>query len=208
MVDDLNMPLDQVPDLHHVVRKLKWIQLSFGREADALGEKYDYAFSVDERGLAAAFLTWADVFEMHRSEAPRNRTDFTVFSGGLMLRELLRTAPVKSRAKGKVAESIPADPMDRICAFWPEGFFCTTYCLTLVRAVLKSDFNTSAVLSPSFEDLRVWQSFRENIAEDVGLAVPFFDLFLGREPNWIEPEHFLGRPALRDADLLPLQQRN
>lgn len=208
MVDDLNAPLEQVGDLHHIVRKLNWFQHSIGKEAESLGKKYSYGFVVDDRSLAAAFLKWAEVFEMDRAEAPRNRTDFAVFSGGLMLRELLRAAPVKSWAKGKVAECIPADPMAEICQFWPEGFFYATYCLTLVQAVLKSDFHTNVALSPDFEDLRVWESFRENIQQDVGRAVPFFDVFLGRDPNWSGPEYFLSRPALRDAHLVSASAEN
>jgi hypothetical protein len=197
MVDDFNLPLEQVRDLRHVVRKLNWFQRSVAKEAEALGKKYGYAFAVDNRTLAAAFLKWAEAFEIDHSEAPRNRMEFAIFSGGLMLRELLRATPVKASAQRKATERLPDDPTARICDFWPEGFFYAAYCLTLVRAVLKSDFHTNAALDPSFEDMRVWQSFRENAAHDVGLAVPFFDLFLGRDPNWAGPEFFLSRPALR-----------
>jgi hypothetical protein len=203
MIHERDVPLDQIRDLHHVVRSLKWFRQFFREEAEALGKKYNHTFVVNDRNFSEAFLKWAEVFEVYRTEAPLNRAEFAVFSGGLMLRELLRATPVKTKAKGKIAECIPADPMAEICDFWPEGFLYATCCLRLVRTILSMDFNTNVALSPCFENLRIWESFRENVLQDVGLAVPFFDLFLGREPNWTGPEYFRSRPVLRDASLLP-----
>jgi len=199
LVHDLDLPLDQVHDLRHLARRLTWFQHYFKKEAEEFGQKYNLAFAINDRRLAAAFLNWANVFERDRPDAALNRADFAVFSGGLMLRELLRANPVKAKEIGKVTECIPADPMAAICEFWPEGFLYTNCCLALVRAILKTDFNTNVALSPQIGELRFWESFRENVHEDVGRAVPFFDVFLGREPNWNGPEYFRSRPASRDA---------
>ena len=117
-----------------------------------------------------------------------------------MLRELLRANPAKAKAVGKVIECIPADPMAAICEFWPEGFLYTTCCLSIVRTILKTDYNTNVALSPQMAELRFWESFRENVDEDVGRAVPFFDVLLGREPNWSGPEYFRSRTGSRGAD--------
>jgi hypothetical protein len=194
MVDDLDLPLDQVHDLRHLARRLTWFQHYVKKEAEEFGQKYNYVFAINDRRLAEAFLNWANVFEHDRADAALDRADFAIFAAGLMLRELLRASPAKTKEVGKVTECIPADPMAAICDFWPEGLFYTTCCLTLVRAILKTDFNTNVALSPHIKELRFWESFRENIDEDVGLAVPFFDVFLGREPNWSGPEYFRSRP--------------
>jgi hypothetical protein len=200
MVDDLDLPLDQVHDLRHLARRLTWFQHYFKKGSDEVGQKYNVAFAVNDRRLAEAFLEWANVFEHDRPDAARDRADFAVFAGGLMLRELLRANPAKAKERSKVAECIPADPMTPICAYWPEGYLYTSCCLALVRAILKADFNTNVALAPQMSELRFWESFRENVHQDVGRAVPFFDVFLGREPNWSGPEHFRSRPASRGAD--------
>jgi hypothetical protein len=198
MVDEFDLPLEQVHDLRHVVRRLTWFQHYFKKEADELGKRHNCAFAINDRRLGEAFLSWANVFERDRSDARLDRADFAIFSAGLMLRELLRAEPAAAKATAGIKECIPADPLAAICEFWPEGFLYANACLALVRAILAVDFNASVVLSPHFRDLRFWESFRENVAEDVGLAVPFFDVLLGREPNWSAPEYFRSRPALRD----------
>jgi len=35
------------------------------------------------------------------------------------------------------------------------------------------------------------------LREDPALAVAFFDVFMGVEPNWVFPESFLSRPAVQ-----------
>ncbi len=198
MVDESDLPLEQVHDLRHVVRRLTWFQHYFRKEADEFGKRYNCAFAINDRRLGEAFLSWANVFERDRLDARLDRADFAVFSAGLMLRELLRVEPATAKPRARITECIPADPAAAICEFWPEGFFYTNACLALARAILAVDFNANVVLSTHFHELRFWESFRENVAEDVGLAVPFFDVLLGREPNWSAPEYFRSRPALRD----------
>jgi hypothetical protein len=200
MADDIEVPLDQVDDLRHIARRLTWYQRYFRKEAEECGKKFNVVFTTNNRRLGAAFLNWADAFEHYRAEAAVNQSDFTVFAGGLMLRELLRENPATATEVRKVTECIPADPLAAICESWPEGFLYTFCCLTLVQAILKSDFNTDAQLSPQMGELRFWQSFRENVQEDVGRAVPFFDVFLRREPNWVSSEYFLSRPASRRGE--------
>ena len=126
MVDELDLPLDQVNDLRHLARRLTWFQHYFKKETEEFGRKYNVAFTINDRRLSEAFLNWAGVFEYDRSDAALDRADFSIFAGGLMLRELLRANPAKAKAVGKVIECIPADPMAAICEFWPEGFLYTT----------------------------------------------------------------------------------
>ena len=220
MSDDAKQPLESVPDLRHRVRRLHWFRQSFKDEATALGARYGFTFQVDDRALVEAFFAWATAFEAERAGSQRDRRDFAIFAGGLMLRELLRASPARSDAKGHFNASIPLhptladpilpDPMARICAFWPDGYFYTNYCLTLVRAILEQDFDVHISYNPQLQDLRVWQSFRENFAENPSLAVSFFDVFMGQVPNWTFPEYFLSRPHVRLREALaaePATQR-
>jgi hypothetical protein len=197
MILNLNASLD-LPDLRHRVRRLNWFQQSFRNNAVAMGERSGRAFAIDDRALASAFLNWADAFTRERGDSKFDRRDFVMYSGGLMLEELLRAKPARS-ARTDVGESPPADPMAAIRDFWPEGFLYVNYCVTVVRAILKSDFDTTVAFDPCFEDIRIWESFRENVGDDPSLAVPFFDLFLGGAPNWTSPNSFFSRLETRNA---------
>ena len=150
-------PLAEISDLRHRVRRLHWFRQSFTAEAEELGRRYGFAYEIDDRALVEAFFHWASIFERERVGSTRNRRDFAVFAGGLMLRELCRANPARSDQRGQFDKLIPPDPMARICEFWPEGFLYTTYCLTLVRAILEQDFDVHAPEPPQLEDLRVWQ---------------------------------------------------
>jgi len=203
MIEAMEPPLEQIPDLGPPVWRLHWFRDAFRGEAKAVGARHGVAYSIDERALVEAFFEWASAFERERSGSNRDRRDFAIFSGGLMLRELLRAAPAKGVLAGKVGESVPPDAMARICEFWPEGFLYAQYCLTLVRGILEQDFDLHPAGGAAVEDLRLWQSFRENFAENPSTAVAFFDVFMGQEPNWDAPEYFLSRPAARRAASLP-----
>ena len=212
MSNDAQQSPGSVPDLRHRVRRLHWFRQSFRDEAVALGGRYGLAFQVDDRALVEAFFAWATAFEAERGGSQRDRRDFAIFAGGLMLRELLRASPAKCDAKGHFNASLPpdfvltdpilTDPMARICAFWPDGYFYTNYCLALVRAILEQDFDVRVAANPQVQDIRVWQSFRENFAENPSLAVSFFDVFMGQEPNWNFPEYFLSRPHVQRREAL------
>ena len=204
MIVNLNTPLG-LPDLRHRVRRLNWFRQSFTNEALLVGERYGRDFAVDDRALAGAFLNWAEAFAHERgnssAESKLDRRDFVVYSGGLMLRELLRAKPAKS-GNAAAPERSSADPIAAICDFWPEGFLYVNYCLTVVRTILESDFDTKLKIGPCFEDRRAWESLRENIGEDASLAVPFFDLLVGGAPNWTSPDNFLSRLTTRGAESL------
>lgn len=197
MRDDVNQPLQQVSDLRHRVRRLHWFCESFKRETQALGQRHGITFSIQDRALVEAFFNWAARFESERAALTRNRRDFAIFAGGLMLGELLLTGAVKAGSGAPSAPMIPPDPAAPVIAFWPEGFLSTHYCLTLVRAILEQDFDVRPAPNPQLGDLRTWQSFRENFRSDPTLAVAFFDVFMGVEPNWVFPHSFLSRPSLQ-----------
>ena len=197
-------PFADVSDLRHRVRRLTWFQESFAHEAATLGERHGLRFSIDDRALVAAFFGWVRAFDRERASSDRNRRDFVVFAGGLMLYQLLSAGPARAHALQTPRVSILPDPMARICAFWPEGYLYTSYCLTLVRAIHEQDFGGMDPPNAHELDLRAWESFRENFREQPYLAVPFFDIFMGIEPNWLVTGTFLERPAAKAAALRKL----
>ena len=189
--------LTEISDLRHRVRRLRWFRETFRDRADELGRRFHFRFKLDERVLVSAFFRWATAFEPQRADSGLNRRDFAVFAGGLMLRELCLADPAQKVGKGQFDNLIPPEPMARICEFWPEGYLYTTYCLTLVRAILEQDFDVVVPDNPQITDVRTWESFRENFRQDPASAIGFFDLFMGVEPNWRFPEHFSSRPGAR-----------
>ena len=197
-------PFSEVSDVRHRVRRLTWFQESFRQEAAILGERHGLRFSIHERALVSAFFGWVRAFDRERAASSRNRRDFAVFAGGLMLYELLSAGPARARALQTPPVSIPPDPLAGICSFWPEGYLYTAYCLTLVRAVHEQDFGGMDPPNANELDLRIWESFRENFREQPYLAVPFFDVFMGVEPNWSITGTFLERPAAKAAALRKL----
>jgi hypothetical protein len=200
MIVSLNTSIE-VSGLRHRVRRLNWFRQSFKDRAVALGERYGWDFAIDDRALASAFLNWAEAFARERADAQRDRRDFVIYSGGMMLRELLRAQPVRS-FRNNIETPVMADATVVICDFWPQGFLYVNYCETIVRSILENDFSITIAVDPRYEDLRTWESFRENVGQDPSLAVPFFDVLFGGAPNWVWPYSFLSRLSAQEAGRL------
>lgn len=193
--------LTESPDLSDRVRRLKWFRQSFHEMADDLGRRFHFSYSIDDRLLGDAFFRWARQFERERANSARNRMDFAVYAAGLMLRHLCGLNPAEKTGEGHFENLIPHEPMASICQFWPEGYLYTTYCRTLLQAILEKEYAVRAPEPAELGDLRVWQSFRENFRQDPTLANAFFDVFMGVEPNWSFPEHFMSRPGANAGTL-------
>ena len=191
----------KISDLRHRIRRLQWFRQSFHEVADDIGRRFHFLYAIDDRLLVDAFFRWARQFELERGEAGRNRLDFAIYSAGLMLRELCSVNPARKTGAGQFENLIPPEPMAKICEFWPEGYLYTIYCRNLLQAILEQEFQVEAPDVPELRDMRVWESFRENVHENPLLAGPVLDVFMGVEPNWAFPEHFLSRPGAKAAAL-------
>lgn len=195
----LQQELVLIPDVRHQVRHLKWFRVSFRRCADLVTKHFGPQFDIDDARLAAAFLNWAERFEQQRGYSQLEPRDFAVFASGLLLQELLREKPVEIKpAPAGRAAGVPLS-LDAVVDFWPTGFLATSYCLSVLNAVATQDFQAPFALRPEAEDLRTWQSFRENIREEASRAVGFLDLFVGNQPNWEQPDWAPARPRMRRA---------
>lgn len=176
-------------DTSHAVRRLRWFASSFRSEVARLSAETGVEFHIDEARIARAFVGWLRAFKAQRPPAGSDLRAFSCFAAGLMLQQLIRHEPLTVTAISPQADA--AHP----ARFWPEGYAYVDYCLGVCAAVLKQEFGTSMTRPPDFLDLRLWWSFRENVREDPGLAVGFFELFCGMQPNWTMPTVF--SPRLR-----------
>ncbi|MBV1705528.1 MAG: hypothetical protein KGI57_03005 [Hyphomicrobiales bacterium] len=186
---------DDAPDLGHRARRAHWFRSAFKDAASTLGARHGIEFAVDERALMAAFFAWARIFERERPGAALDRADFSTFAGGLMFSELVRATPVRARG---VPAPDAADPCAPVRAFWPEGWLYAEFCASLAGAVIEQG-GAAATRAPAFVDLRFWESLRENVDAEPGLAVAFFDALMGVAPNWNSPDLFAARPAALKA---------
>lgn len=200
----VDMPDSSNAPVRKSARRLRWFKETLYRQIDALSKQTGVEYSVDDNAVRALFLRWLEAFERQRPEILDDREDFVDFASGLMLRELISSKPV-----GVLAMPPNADPSNP-AYYWPEGYLYVVLCLNIRAAVFEQDFDIEKHVSPNMEDLRTWWSFKENVeAEDPNLAISFFDLFAGSEPNWSMPDVFSARRghAERDSFIETFAQR-
>jgi HAD superfamily hydrolase (TIGR01509 family) len=188
--------------IRRAARRLRWFKTSFQKQVDAISAESGVHFEVDSGRLVQVFLTWLREFEAQKPHSPRARHAFVGFASGLMLRQMIKTQPL--RVLSVPTDADPANP----AYFWPEGYVYAAYCLNVRRAILEQDFDEARQVSPDFDDLRVWWSFKENVSENASYAISFLDLFAGETPNWDFPSVFFSETSaplrLRRARSKPL----
>lgn len=174
----------------------------FSRTVDLALQQFNARYGVElrltQRSLTRAFLEWMRRFDAQRALADRDRRDFSHFAAGILLSSLIRNrsaeAGAGTGAKGRAGDL--ARPEEALVSFWPEGVFYFEFCITVLDKVLAEQDLEGIHLSAEALQLRSWASFRENVASDPDLAIPFLDLFLGGDPNWDFPKAARFRSAL------------
>lgn len=170
--------------LRIAVRRLRWFKSAFAAYAETMGRDLGCRFQVDDTKLAAAFLRWLEAIERQKPSDKSQRRDFFEFAAALMLRELTADMPLSAQGAPTRAKAESA------AAFWPEGYCCTLFCLSVHAAAMQQEFHEATDLDPAFEDLRHWWSFKENTMQDAGFSSGFLQMLLGHEPNWMMPDVF------------------
>jgi hypothetical protein len=188
---------EDVADIRHRVRQLRWFKTTFKQHARLIAGRYGVPYEIDDGRLTEAFLNWAEAFSQDLGYSDLDRRDFITFAAGLLVRELLRSAPASAGAPTGEAPRT-ADATGSIARSWPEGFLYTNYCLCVLHIVLEQE-GVRLTLPTLADDLRTWWSYRENVGDDASLAIPFFDLLTGNEPNWYFPASVVSRRAVRRA---------
>lgn len=173
--------------LRVAVRRLRWFRAAFAACVEATGQECGCRFEIDQGKLTEAFVAWLRAIDRQKPADKAERRAFFEFAAALMLRELTRAMPLRAlSAPSRVAANSPA-------AFWPEGYACTAFCLTVFGAASEQEFHDRPALAPAFGDLRQWWSFRENAGDDPAFAAGFLQLMLGHTPNWVMPDVFRER---------------
>ncbi len=188
MLTPLKSEILGVDDLAHEARRFRTILWSFERNMDLLFKDSGLVAMVDHEALAEAFSRWRKAFDDSKHLADTDRRDFVIYAAGLMLKELIAAAPLKTtEGKQQALSELPLE-IDHRLKRWPEGYAYTSFCLSVAAAILKEMGDEEPASVPKTEDPRFWDSFRENTLESPSMAVAFFDVVCGQEPNWDAPD--------------------
>ena len=184
MLTPLKSEILEVGDLSHEVRRFRTILWSFERNMDLLFQNTGLVAAVNHEALAEAFSRWRKVFDNSKHMADVDRRDFVIYAAGLMLKELIVAAPLSAREDTSNNSAVADQRLKR----WPEGYAYTSFCLSVAAAVLKEMGDVEPVSTRKTDDPSFWDSFRENTLETPAMAIAFFDLVCGQEPNWDAPD--------------------
>jgi hypothetical protein len=184
MLTPLQSEILDVDDLSHEVRRFRTILWSFERNIDLLFKNSGLVALVNHEALAEAFSRWRKSFDSSKYMADVDRRDFVIYAAGLMLKELIVAAPLSAHEEDV---NLSVD-VDQRLKRWPEGYAYTSFCLSVAAAVLKEMGDIEPVSPQKTEDPSFWDSFKENTLETPAVAIAFFDLVCGQEPNWDAPD--------------------
>lgn len=179
--------IERAPDLVHRVRALSYFKRHVTLGIAEIARHRGFVARFDDRLAARVFVAWTEALVAQKAYAEIDRRDYIAFGAGILLRCLLEARPIR------VAQ-VPAHSADHH-VIWPEGALATAYCVSVLDAVLAQEGFDGVHLSPAVDDPATWESFQENVLEDPRLAIPYFDHFIGNEPNWIQPTWARARPA-------------
>lgn len=191
-MSDVRLHQDALPatnePLRIAVRRLRWFKAAFLRHSEKVGNDLGCKLEVDEAKLATCFMHWLDAIEVQRPADKSQRRAFFEFAAALMMRELTANMPVKA-----VGAPVLAQP-GSAAAFWPEGYCCTIFCLSVHAAATAQEFHAETVIDPAIDDLRNWWTFKENTMQDASFSAGFLQMLLGSQPNWVMPDVFAAQP--------------
>jgi len=186
----------KIDDLTHAARRFRTVLQMFETNLDLLFKNSSLSPVIDHAALATAFSNWRQRFDQTKYLADTNRHDFVIFAAGLMLKELVTAAPLKTQAR-PISENPVAMPVDQSLSRWPEGYAYTSFCLSVAGAILREMGETEPDAGGPSDDPAFWDTFKENTAESPATAIAFFDLVCGQEPNWDAPDVPWMRKALK-----------
>lgn len=173
--------------LRIAVRRLRWFKQAFQRHAEAYGRDLGCEFVVNDAKLASAFVRWLTAIERQKPADKAQRREFFEFAAALMLRELTADMPVTAKSPPSRAG------VGSAAAFWPEGYCCTMFCLSVHSAAMAQEFQAGTDIDPAIDDLRHWWSFKENALQDSSFSAGFLQMLIGQQPNWAMPDVFRAR---------------
>jgi hypothetical protein len=197
MKTPLTSDVSKIDDLAHAARRFRTVLQMFETNLDLLFKNSSLSTVVDHAALATAFSNWRQRFDQTKYLADTNRHDFVIYAAGLMLKELVAAAPLKTQLRPTSEGAIANITIDQLLTRWPEGYAYTSFCLSVAGAILREMGETEPEPGGPSDDPVFWDSFKENTTESPATAIAFFDLVCGQEPNWDAPDVPWMRKALK-----------
>lgn len=191
----------KIDDLAHAARRFRTVLQMFETNLELLFKNSSLSTVVDHAALATAFSNWRQRFDATKYLADTNRHDFVIFAAGLMLKELVAAAPLKTQLR-EASDLAVTIATDQILTRWPEGYAYTSFCLSVAGAILREMGETEPETGGPSDDPAFWDSFKENTLESPASAIAFFDMVCGQEPNWEAPDVPWMRKALKSKRLM------
>lgn len=187
--------------LRKAAQRMRWFVQAFEQQVNQTSAETGIAYDIDFALLADVFADWLKAFSAQKPQDDSDKPAYVGFAAGLMLRTLIKKNPV-------IITSLPegADTSNP-AYFWPEGYLYVAFCLNVRGLVLTTDYDGQQHISAALKDSRTWWSFKENVAEDPGLAIAFLDLFAGDEPEWSMPDLFRSGRMVELADKFYARKR-
>ena len=196
-------------EVERSIKRLRWFRRVYLEQVAAVTDETGISFDVDTVCLTEAHLKWSDALTRLKPSDCAERRRIVDLSAGLMLKELLRSAPLATAGANASAAAA--------ASFWPEGYVHVAFCLGVRQAVLRQEFDEDAGAGPGFDDLQSWQCFYDDTANDPGIAVAYLQHFAGSGtgrpmpaktlPSGRQQSHFRRQLRLvRSGDDVPASQ--
>ena len=133
----------KIDDLTHAARRFRTVLQMFELNLDLLFKNSSLSAVVDHAALATAFSNWRQRFDQAKYLADTNRHDFVIYAAGLMLKELVVAAPLKTQPRPASEGAVATLSSDQLLTRWPEGYAYTSFCLSVAGAILREMGETS-----------------------------------------------------------------
>ncbi|MDR6423116.1 hypothetical protein J2801_005418 [Paraburkholderia phenoliruptrix] len=194
MPDDRVTLKDHIPNVWQAATRLSSFKELLSEHCRSMRSTYSVSVEIDERALTSAFFIWAQTVENHRHYLQQNAPDYFQFLVGCLLAELLKAHAVS--VVSCLDDEASGTRGNSIARWWPVGFVLTTFLIELVRKVISQECGRIVGPSAKLTNIKVWQSFRENLVEEPSIAIAYFDDFMGLVPNWRNPSSVNQRHVL------------
>lgn len=123
------------------------------------------------------FANWIKSFAAQTPSRQEDESAKVGFAAGLMVNALIRGKPVELGSKPDTAHPVYV---------WPEIAFC----LNVHGLVPENDVHSAQKISPVVNEVRMRQSFRENVNRVRFLAILRPNIFAFSDPKWTMTELF------------------
>ncbi len=182
LIEPLVVAWENDPVLMSQVQTWSWFRAAFGQVLSHQASP-PQGWIVNDSRLAAVFLSWAELVELHARYERIDAADFRQFVLGQLLQKLMQSDPA-------VITNVPISTV---------AFPVMSFVLTLLKALRGTENKDSFRLDENALYGMRWASFIENVAEDASTATCFLDQMMGLKPMWNCSSLIEHRPAMEKA---------